>query len=103
MSYVHAASLGHESCESAAVSRRGVLCASLRCLCVATKVGGVPEVLPSDMLVLAEPTPESLLAALGRAMELLPKSDPLERHRRVSEMYDWRDIAERVERVYDKV
>ena len=42
------------------------------CLVVATGVGGVPEVLPPDLLFLAEPEPEALVAALSEAIAALP-------------------------------
>ena len=41
------------------------------CLVVATKVGGVPEVLPPDLLFLAEPDPRSLVEALAGAIKAL--------------------------------
>ena len=42
------------------------------CLVVATGVGGVPEVLPPDLLFLAEPEPWALVAALSDAIAALP-------------------------------
>lgn len=41
-------------------------CAGL--LVVSTSVGGVPEVLPPDMVELAPCRPDALLAAFGRAI-----------------------------------
>jgi phosphatidylinositol glycan class A protein len=97
------------------------------CLVVATKVGGVPEVLPPDLLFLAEPEPEALVAALSEAIAALPgpvrrkKSErrrselaangarrfesesalsPAAIHARVREMYSWDDVAARLETVY---
>eukprot|EP00850_Spirogloea_muscicola_P022689 SM000307S11686 [mRNA] locus=s307:68156:76880:+ [translate_table: standard] len=77
--------------------------ASCGLLCVSTRVGGVPEVLPPDMLVLAEPAPADIVQAIENAIELLPSIDPCAMHSRVTEMYSWQDIAERTELVYDRI
>jgi phosphatidylinositol glycan class A protein len=37
-------------------------------LVVSTNVGGVPEVLPGDMTILAEPEPESMIEAMDEAL-----------------------------------
>jgi phosphatidylinositol glycan class A protein len=79
------------------------------CLVVATGVGGVPEVLPPDLLFLAEPEPEALVAALSDAIAALPRTERAEKkselspaaiHARVREMYSWEDVASRLETVY---
>ena len=67
---------------------------------VSTRVGGVPEVLPPEMLVLAEPSAEGLLDALGEALDRLPHADAHEQHAAVSRMYSWPSVAQRTERVY---
>ena len=93
------------------------------CLVVATGVGGVPEVLPPDLLYLAKPNPAALVDALNDAIKALeaggdstggfPKRegstegrraavDPVAIHERVADMYSWDDVAERVERVYER-
>ena len=100
------------------------------CLVVATNVGGVPEVLPPDLLFLADAHPPALVDALQDAMGALrgggkangreSKSakrgkqrgevmetysagvDPMSIHRRVAEMYSWDDVAARVEVVYKR-
>ena len=83
--------------------------ACVGCLVVATGVGGVPEVLPPDLLFLAEPEPEALVAALSDAIAALPKTERSEKkselvpaaiHARVREMYSWEDVASRLETVY---
>lgn len=51
---------------------------------VSTCVGGVPEVLPPSMIKFAEPTAESLIAAIGAALPLAEKVVPAEFHQRVS-------------------
>eukprot|EP00891_Asterochloris_glomerata_P007378 jgi/Astpho2/7378/fgenesh1_pm.00114_%23_10_t len=70
-------------------------------LVVSTAVGGVPEVLPSSMMLLADPSPDSVLAALESALQRLPDLKPFEQHDRVASFYAWPNIAERTEVVYD--
>eukprot|EP00854_Cymbomonas_tetramitiformis_P015241 gene15241-18026_t len=74
--------------------------ASCGLLVVSTRVGGVPEVLPSDMLILEEPQAENLCAGIERAVQLVPTTCPFTFHDRVKEMYDWKDITRRVQVVY---
>ena len=71
-------------------------------LVVSTRVGGVPEVLPADMLLLAEPSPEGLVGAVGAALLRVGAggADPWEQHAAVRSMYSWQSIAQRTERVY---
>ena len=92
--------------------------ASAGLLVVSTRVGGVPEVLPPDMLLLCEPRAEALLDALEAALRRVAaakkaaaeggsssgNSGARARHRqhaRVRRMYSWRDVAARTLRVYD--
>ncbi|CAI9723954.1 phosphatidylinositol N-acetylglucosaminyltransferase subunit A-like [Octopus vulgaris] len=73
---------------------------------VSTKVGGVPEVLPDDLIILAEPNVPALLQGLDKAISLHAKGevcDPFERHQRIKEMYNWRSVAQRTEKVYKNV
>lgn len=77
--------------------------AAVGLLVVSTNVGGVPEVLPDDMMILAEPSPDSILMAVEKAIERLRNNDvndPQRQHDAVSQMYSWRVIAGRTERVY---
>ncbi|CAN1253031.1 Phosphatidylinositol N-acetylglucosaminyltransferase subunit A [Linum perenne] len=60
--------------------------ASCRLLTVSTRVGGVPEVLPDDMIVLAEPDPTDMVQAIKKAISILPEIDPQAMHERVSEL-----------------
>ncbi|OWM64854.1 hypothetical protein CDL15_Pgr028571 [Punica granatum] len=76
--------------------------ASCGLLTVSTRVGGVPEVLPDDMVVLAEPDPVDMVRAIKKAIALLPRIDPQEMHARMKKLYDWRDVARRTEIVYDR-
>ena len=79
-------------------------------------MGGVPEVLPSDMIQLAEPDVScelinycfnvtmvtALAEAIDKAVEIKRggyQLDVWEAHGRVKEMYNWYNIAERTEKV----
>ena len=77
--------------------------ASCGLLCVSTGVGGVPEVLPDDMLLLAEPEPQSIIAAVEEALHRVPRVSPWEMHEKCCRYYSWDWVAERTERVYDRV
>ncbi|KAJ4964703.1 hypothetical protein NE237_016552 [Protea cynaroides] len=75
--------------------------ASCGLLTISTRVGGVPEVLPDDMIVLAEPVPSDMVRAIKKAIHMLPKIDPQEMHLRMKDLYSWYDVARRTEVVYD--
>ncbi|KAE9600592.1 hypothetical protein Lal_00046226 [Lupinus albus] len=75
--------------------------ASCGLLTVSTRVGGVPEVLPDDMIVLAEPDPSDMVQAVQKAISILPNIDPQVMHNRMKELYNWQDVAKRTEVVYD--
>ena len=80
-------------------------------LVVSTKVGGIPEVLPEDMIILSKPSAEGLLwvgtvmlifcidllEAVDKAVDKLPEVDPVCFHGRVEKMYNWHDVAKRSE------
>lgn len=73
---------------------------------VSTRVGGVPEVLPPDLIELCDPSVRGLLAGLERAIDRHRRGDvvpPSEAHARVSQMYRWENVAERTQRVYDAI
>ncbi|XP_020229566.1 phosphatidylinositol N-acetylglucosaminyltransferase subunit A isoform X1 [Cajanus cajan] len=76
--------------------------ASCGLLTVSTRVGGVPEVLPDDMIVLAEPDPGDIVLAIQKAISMLPKIDPQVMHTRMRKLYNWHDVAKRTEIVYDR-
>ncbi|KAH6779522.1 UDP-Glycosyltransferase superfamily protein [Perilla frutescens var. hirtella] len=76
--------------------------ASCGLLTVSTRVGGVPEVLPDDMIVLAEPDPNDMVMAITKAIDLLPQIDPEAMHNRMKKLYSWHDVAQRTEIVYDR-
>lgn len=70
---------------------------------VSTGVGGVPEVLPEHMISLTEPNVTSIVDALSYAILNVKNVRPLELHAQVREMYNWHQVAERTELVYDHV
>ncbi|XP_020590589.1 phosphatidylinositol N-acetylglucosaminyltransferase subunit A [Phalaenopsis equestris] len=76
--------------------------ASCGLLTVSTRVGGVPEVLPDDMIVLAEPTPVDMVHAIEKSIEMLPNINPVAMHERLKKLYSWHDVAKRTEVVYDR-
>ncbi|EIN09063.1 transferase [Punctularia strigosozonata HHB-11173 SS5] len=72
---------------------------------VATRVGGVPEILPEDMISFADPNEDDVVRAIAEAVKIVSegKHDPRKAHDRVKRFYHWGDIAGRVEHVYDTV
>lgn len=71
---------------------------------VSTNVGGVPEVLPPDMIHLSDPNIDSLVKGLSIAItEKIDSVNPYEFHRRVSEIYSWERVAKETEMVYSNV
>ena len=79
--------------------------ASCGLLVVSTNVGGVPEVLPADMMVLSEPNVPSMVDGLLRAIAKQSENplDPWKMHERVKEMYSWHRVAVETEQVYDGI
>ncbi|KAI0218329.1 Phosphatidylinositol N-acetylglucosaminyltransferase GPI3 subunit, partial [Massospora cicadina] len=69
---------------------------------VSTKVGGIPEVLPSHMLHFALPEENDLVLKISAAIKKiqLDPMDPYEMHRQVKSMYSWKNIMLRTEHVY---
>lgn len=76
--------------------------ASCGLLVVSTRVGGVPEVLPDDMIILTSPDEIHLFMAIESAIDKLRSGKIVtdKFHDRVSEMYSWHSVAERTERAY---
>lgn len=72
-------------------------------LCVSTKVGGVPEVLPPHLIKLAEPTGDDLIEKVESAIADVGDFDPWAAHESVKTMYSWFDVAQRTEIVYDRL
>ena len=95
------------------------VCASLQV--VSTCVGGVPEVLPSDLIRLADPNVScechvtcllrlhkyglsllALVTEVDKAIHAHRRGDRVpahQMHERVQEMYTWQNVAERTEKV----
>lgn len=69
-------------------------------LVVSTSVGGVPEVLPPEMLVQAEPSTFGIITAIDTALKKVSKIDAWELHMAAKKMYSWNDVAKRTERAY---
>ncbi|KAI5888774.1 glycosyltransferase family 4 protein [Schizophyllum commune H4-8] len=72
---------------------------------VSTRVGGVPEILPEDMICFAEPEEDDVVRAIARAVRHIQAGahDPLRAHARVRTFYDWAAVTGRTERVYRAV
>uniref|UniRef100_A0A0W0FI47 phosphatidylinositol N-acetylglucosaminyltransferase n=1 Tax=Moniliophthora roreri TaxID=221103 RepID=A0A0W0FI47_MONRR len=72
---------------------------------VSTRVGGVPEILPPDMISFAEPNEDDVFRAMSEAIQLVSRGehDPIRAHERIKTFYDWGQVAERTEKVYDAV
>ncbi|KAI0250527.1 transferase [Lactifluus subvellereus] len=65
---------------------------------VSTRVGGVPEILPEDMISFAAPTADEAIAHIAQG-----EHDPHSAHQRIRGFYDWTRVAERTETVYRDV
>ncbi|KAF7323652.1 Glycosyltransferase family 4 protein [Mycena kentingensis (nom. inval.)] len=72
---------------------------------VSTRVGGVPEILPEDMITFAEPNEDDVFRAVQQAIHIVStgQHDPLRAHQRVREFYAWNDVGTRTEAVYRAV
>lgn len=72
---------------------------------VSTRVGGVPEILPEDMISFANPDEDDLFRAISEAIQIISegKHNPQDAHERVKGFYDWMQVAERTETVYRSV
>lgn len=93
---------------------------------VSTRVGGVPEILPGDMVEFARADEDGesaserselrppvekcgltldIIRALTRAIETIQSGshDPALAHQRMEDMYSWASVAERTEQVYRRV
>jgi len=69
---------------------------------VSTRVGGVPEILPEDMISFAAPTADDVFRAMSEAIAHIAQGehDPHRAHQRIRGFYDWARVAERTEVVY---
>ena len=76
-------------------------------LVVSTCVGGVPEVLPHDMVLLSPPNVpaivENVKEAVKREADPASAVNPERNHERLKHMYSWHRVAEQTTKVYDKI
>jgi hypothetical protein len=78
---------------------------------VSTRVGGVPEILPRELVAFAEPSVPALVDAVALAIahvHAVAAGETSARyagrvHRAVRHMYNWHDVARRTEVVYAQV
>lgn len=70
---------------------------------VSTNVGGVPEVLPPQLIKLTDPSVDSLVDGLQSALIDLKNNrfvPPSEAHEIIQKSYSWMDVAKKTEKVY---
>ena len=80
--------------------------ASCGLLVVSTNVGGVPEVLEPDMIILCDPNVEALVQGVRKAIERQQGGcalDPWDAHHRIERMYSWHRVAVQTVQVYDRI
>jgi phosphatidylinositol N-acetylglucosaminyltransferase subunit A len=80
--------------------------ASCGLLVVSTNVGGIPEVLPPDLIYLAEPNGSAMVECLVAAIhqyETNAHYDPMTTHERIKQMYSWDRVAIETEHVYETI
>ncbi|KAF5282726.1 hypothetical protein FQR65_LT02723 [Abscondita terminalis] len=73
---------------------------------VSTKVGGIPEVLPNELIYLTEPTVPALMEGLRTAINDLKGGKnvcPYECNNRIRKLYNWENVTARTEIVYDRI
>lgn len=70
---------------------------------VSTRVGGVPEILPSHMIRFAEPNVDDIVEQLSEAIPHAKNIRPHELHSQVRDMYNWYDVGTRTEMVYHRI
>ncbi|XP_013000325.1 phosphatidylinositol N-acetylglucosaminyltransferase subunit A isoform X2 [Cavia porcellus] len=73
---------------------------------VSTRVGGIPEVLPENLIVLCEPSVKSLCEGLEKTILQLNSGalpTPENIHNIVKTFYTWTNVAQRTEKVYELV
>lgn len=76
---------------------------------VSTKVGGIPEVLPSNLIILKEPNIDEIYEGLEEAIKIHYIGDtskilcPFKRNETVKKLYNWKNVTCRTERVYEQI
>lgn len=69
-------------------------------------MGGIPEILPDEMITLCEPSISDLIEKLEFAIARVRSGnhmDPYKMHNDIKDMYNWRNVAKRTEIVYNRV
>ncbi|KAF5153292.1 Phosphatidylinositol N-acetylglucosaminyltransferase subunit A [Theileria parva strain Muguga] len=74
--------------------------ASSGLILVSTSVGGIPEVLPHDIILLSEYDPVAVSNKIDEAIAMLHTIDTSNYHQRVKEMYSWESVAKRTLKIY---
>jgi phosphatidylinositol N-acetylglucosaminyltransferase subunit A len=81
--------------------------ASCGLLVVSTNVGGVPEVLEPDMIILCDPTIHDLTEGVRQAIQRQQQGsnpvDPHDAHQRIERMYSWHRVALQTIQTYDQI
>jgi phosphatidylinositol N-acetylglucosaminyltransferase subunit A len=74
-------------------------------LSVSTNVGGVPEVLPDDLIYLSDPNVPDMVDSVIKAIHRQRNNplDPVDTHRRVASMYSWGRVARETTELYERV
>ncbi|KAI7685478.1 hypothetical protein SSS_01206 [Sarcoptes scabiei] len=73
---------------------------------ISTKVGGIPEVLPEELIWFAEPSVEGIFKGISKAINDRIEGRiiaPKKAHDMVKSFYQWDDILSRILKVYDSV
>lgn len=66
-------------------------------------MGGIPEVLPPDMIYLAQARPKPLIEQLEKAIGNVNNIPVTKMHETVKSLYSWHNVAKRTEKVYRNV
>lgn len=77
---------------------------------MSTNVGGVPEVLPDDMIFMAKPSVSDLTKNLSKAIQAKldtkiehQRLESIDFHERIKNMYSWTNVTKRTISVYEQV
>ena len=95
----------HRKCDLSLCVFVYTMCSSTFCFVsqvVSTRVGGIPEVLPEELITMCEPTVRALCAGLETVIARQRSASvpsPASIHARVKNLYTWRNVAERTEKV----